>query len=58
MISDVTERKLSEQKLRDSEARIRTILETTVDAIITFDEFGKIKTFNRAAAQMFGYSFD
>lgn len=46
---------LIEQKLRDSEARARTILRTTVDAIITIDERGLIQSFNRAAENLFQY---
>lgn len=46
---------LIEQKLRDSEARAKTILRTTVDAIITIDERGLIRSFNRAAEILFQY---
>ena len=46
---------LIEQKLRDSEAQARTILRTTVDAIITIDERGLIRSFNRAAEILFQY---
>lgn len=44
---------LIEQKLRVSEARVRAILSTTVDAIITIDERGSIRSFNQAAEQLF-----
>jgi two-component system, LuxR family, sensor kinase FixL len=46
---------LIEQKLRESEARARSILRTTVDAIITIDERGSIRTFNRAAEKLFQF---
>ena len=39
----------------ESQARVEAIVETVVDAIITTDEAGTIKTFNRAAEQIFGY---
>ncbi len=39
----------------ESEARLRAILDTTVDAIITINESGAIQEFNRAAERMFGY---
>ncbi len=44
---------LIEQKLRVSEARVRAILSTTVDAIITIDERGHILSFNQAAEKLF-----
>lgn len=47
---------LIEQKLRESEARARSILRTTVDAIITIDDRGSIRTFNKAAEDLFQYS--
>lgn len=42
--------------LLESENKTRTILETTVDAIITIDERGNIETFNLAAEKLFGYN--
>jgi len=47
---------LIEQKLRESDARARSILRTTVDAIITIDDKGSIRTFNRAAEELFQFS--
>ncbi len=46
---------LIEQKLRESEARARSILRTTVDAIITIDDRGTVRTFNKAAEDLFQY---
>lgn len=40
--------------LARSEARMRTILDTATDAIVTADENGRIVLFNRAAEAMFG----
>ena len=50
------ERSRRMQALRDNEARVRAILDTTVDAIITIDERGTIESFNAAAQRLFGYA--
>ena len=48
----------AQSALRESEAMVRAIVETTVDGIITIDTSGVIETFNRAAEEIFGYTLD
>lgn len=49
------QQQITEQQLRESEAKARSILETTVDAIITIDPHGNIKSFNKTAENLFQY---
>lgn len=56
MAREKIQQQITEQQLRESEARARSILETTVDAIITINTQGIIKTFNKTAEKLFGYS--
>jgi len=52
---DITERKLTEQALRESEARKAAMLESALDCIVAVDSAGNITEFNRAAEKTFGY---
>ena len=53
--SDITARKNADRALRDSSARIRAILDTVVDPIITIDEHGIVESFNPAAESVFEF---
>ena len=52
---DVTEERRSQAMLEEREARLRSILETAPDAIITIDEHGIMQSFSNAAEKLFGY---
>lgn len=56
-IHDITQRKQVEQKLREREARLSSILETIPDAIVIIDDRGLIESFSPAAGRLFGYAF-
>ncbi len=55
-IGRALEKKEAQIALRDSESRMRAILETAVDAIITINSRGIVLSMNPASEQMFGYS--
>jgi PAS domain S-box-containing protein len=53
---DIRVQKQREQALLDGEARIKGILDSAVDGIVTIDERGSIESVNPAAQRVFGYS--
>jgi PAS domain S-box-containing protein len=55
---DITELKHAERALRESEARNRAIVESSLDAIVMMDADGRIVEFNPAAELSFGRSRD
>ena len=52
---DITEQKKAEAALDERQAALSAILQTAVDAIITIDEEGMIRTVNPAVQTLFGY---
>jgi two-component system cell cycle sensor histidine kinase/response regulator CckA len=58
LIEDVTARRDTEERARDSEARNAALLATAPDAIISIDEAGEIASVNPAAEALFGYRRD
>ncbi len=53
---DITERKRAEEAIRQSEARLRTITDSSQDAIVMMDHKGEVSFWNPAAEKMFGYT--
>ncbi|MDA7980558.1 MAG: PAS domain S-box protein [Pirellulales bacterium] len=56
IIHDDTPRHNAEEALRRSEERLRAVIESAVDGVITIDERGVILEVNPAALRLFGYS--
>lgn len=53
MAQDVTESFAAHKALEESQARLASIIDSAMDAIITVDETGRILVFNRAAETIF-----
>jgi PAS domain S-box-containing protein len=57
VMTDVTERKQSEERLRESEERLRLMIESVKDyAILSLDVEGRVASWNRGAQRLFGYA--
>jgi two-component system sensor kinase FixL len=55
IIRDITDRKAAELAQRESELRLRSILDTVPDAIVVIDARGVIQSFSPAAERLFEY---
>jgi two-component system, LuxR family, sensor kinase FixL len=55
VVRDITDRKMAEEALRESEAQYRIITDTVSDMIITIDEHSTIRFVNLASEKIFGY---
>ena len=56
ILRDVTERRRIEDALRDSEERLRSIVQSTKDAIVLVNALMKVAFWNKGAEAAFGYS--
>jgi PAS domain S-box-containing protein len=54
-VGEFVESLRAHEAVRTSEARIRAVLESALDAVVTMDHEGQVVEFNRAAEQLFGY---
>jgi diguanylate cyclase (GGDEF)-like protein/PAS domain S-box-containing protein len=56
VVDDLTEKEWLRRQARESETRMRAIMENLAEGVISIDERGIIYSFNRAAQQIFGYT--
>jgi len=54
--TDITERKAQKERILRSERNIRTLLESSKDAMVAIDTRGRVSIFNPAAEEMFGWT--
>jgi PAS domain S-box-containing protein len=58
IIHDLTERERAERALRESNARLKAVVDTAVDGVILIDAHGCILEFNPACEKLFQYRSD
>jgi PAS domain S-box-containing protein len=55
---DMTESRLAQETLRESEQLARGIIDTALDAFVQIDESGRVRSWNSQAEKIFGWSHD
>ena len=55
---DITQRKVTENALKDSETRYRSVTDSAYDAILTLDVHGAVLYWNHGASVLFGFDME
>ena len=55
---NITNRKLAEEALRESQKKYRTVLDSNPDPVVVYDMEGKVAYLNRAFERVFGWSLE
>jgi PAS domain S-box-containing protein len=58
IVRDITSRKIAEEKLKDNEEQLKTIINGAPEALIVMNDEGKITKWNPKAERMFGWKPD
>ena len=58
ILRDVTERRAAEEARRRSEARMKSVLDAALDAVVMMEEHGRVLSWNAQAEALFGWSRD
>jgi two-component system sensor kinase FixL len=58
VVRDITVQRRSLQEIHDQRRRLRSIVDTAVDAVVIIDEHGIVESFNPAGERLFGYKAD
>ncbi len=56
LVFDITDAHIAKEKLRESESRLQSILDTIPDAMVVTDEEGLVQSFSPAAVNLFQWS--